>query len=112
MSNVHAWHLFVVFTRQTLGVSYGSDMDKVKRVLLEVINAHPLVLKDPPAMIYFMEFADSSLNLLLYYAVGSFANRFAVQDEVNMEIKKRFDAEGIEIPFPQRVVTMKHEGKA
>ena len=98
-----------VFTRQTLGVAYGSDLDKVKRVLLEVINSNSRVLKDPPAKIYFTEFADSSLNLLLYYAVGSYANRFAVSDEVNMEIDKAFAREGIEIPFPQRTVHLKQE---
>ncbi len=98
-----------VFTRQTLGVAYGSDLDKVKRVLLEVINSHPQVLKEPPAQIYFTDFADSSLDLFLYYSVGSYANRFAVADDVNMAIKKRFEAEGIEIPFPQRDVHLKQE---
>ena len=100
----------VMYTRQKLGVAYGSDLEKVKRVLLETINAHPLVLKDPAARIYFTGFGDSSLDLLLYYAVDSYANRFQVLDEVNMEIKKAFEREGIEIPFPQRVVTMKREG--
>lgn len=101
-----------MFTRQKLGVAYGSDLDKVKRVLLEVINAHPRVLEDPAARIYFTDFGESSLDLLLYYAVDNYANRFSVLDEVNMEIKKRFEKEGIEIPFPQRVVTMRREGQA
>ncbi len=99
-----------VAVRQTLGVSYSSDLEKVRRVLLDIATSHPKVLKDPEPRVYFTEFADSSLNHLLVYSVEHYDDQYRVRDEVSMQIKKRFEEEGIEIPFPQRVVHMKGGG--
>ncbi|MGQ9477334.1 MAG: mechanosensitive ion channel family protein [Candidatus Bipolaricaulia bacterium] len=87
---------------QTIGVAYGSDLDRVKRVLLEICNNHPDVLKEPPPAVYFTEFGESSLKLFLVCWVADYHDLFRVKDELNMEIKRRFEQEGIEIPFPQR----------
>ena len=98
-----------VCVRQTLGVAYGSDMEKVKRILLEIISANPKVLRDPGPWVFFAEFGDSSLNLKMGFDVGNYAVRAEVLDEINMAINKRFEAEKIDIPFPQRVVHLKKE---
>jgi len=90
--------------RQTIGVAYGTDMAKVKKALGEICAASPDVLKDPRTEIYFTEFGESSLNVLLMYWIADYRDKFRVMDAVNTEIKKRFEAEGIEIPFPQRDV--------
>ena len=88
--------------RMTLGVAYGSDMEKVKRVIREILKAHPDVLDEPAPDIFFVEFGDSSLNLLIVYWISDYREKFRIMDEINMEIDKRFREEGIVIPFPQR----------
>ncbi|HHV55926.1 MAG TPA: mechanosensitive ion channel [Firmicutes bacterium] len=91
-----------VKVRIRVGVSYATDIDRAKQVLLETCLAHPKVLKDPAPGVYFTDFGDSSLNLLAICWVEDYRDRFSVQDELNTAVKKRFDEEGIEIPFPQR----------
>ena len=96
-----------VKTRQKIGVAYGSDLVRVKKILLEISQAHPEVMKDPPPLVFFTEFGESSLNLLSIYWVADLREQFRIGDQVNMEIKRRFEEENIEIPFPQRDVHMR-----
>ncbi len=88
--------------RTPLGVAYGSDMKKVKKILQEILSRNPDVLNDPPPQVFFTEFGDSSLNLLIVYWIENYQDKFKIIDEINMEIDKRFAREGIAIPFPQR----------
>ncbi|MBU2495316.1 MAG: mechanosensitive ion channel domain-containing protein [Candidatus Omnitrophota bacterium] len=96
-----------VKTRQKIGVAYGSDLVRVKKILLEICQAHPDVMKDPPPLVFFTEFGEFSLNLLLIYWVADLKEQFGISDQVNMEIKRRFEEENIEIPFPQRDIHMR-----
>ena len=89
-----------------IGVAYGSDMEKVKRVLNDILEEHPHVLNEPPWGIWFTDFGDSSLNLFIRYWILNYKEKFTVVDEINMEINRRFEEEKIEIPFPQRDVHM------
>ncbi len=86
-----------------VGVSYGDDIDKVKRVLEEVLDSEERLLKDPPPKIGLIEMADSSINFVVRPWVPT-AEYWNVIYDLQENIKKRLDAEGITIPFPQRDV--------
>ena len=87
-----------------IGVAYGSDIQKVKRIIHEILKENPHVLKDPEWGIWFTEFGDSSLKLFVRYWISDYKNKFDTNDQINMEINSRFEQENIEIPFPQRDV--------
>lgn len=92
--------------RIDVGVSYGSDIGHVKGVMLEEAAAHPLVLDDPAPFFRFLEFGDSSLNVSMFCRVPDVLDQFRVGSELRQQILDRFRKEGIEIPFPQRVITI------
>lgn len=87
----------------TVGVAYDSDLDRVREVLAEVVTSDERVLADPPPLIDVSNLGESSIDFLVRVWVvpqGFFDTRLALA----RAIRKRLDAEGIEIPFPQRVV--------
>lgn len=92
-----------------IGVAYGSDLDKVKSILLEIAEEAPHVLDYPEPMAMFMEFADSSLNLRLIVWIDDVREKLSVTDYINTRIKERFEEEEIDIPFPIRTVYMEKE---
>ena len=85
------------------GVSYGDDIDKVRKVLSEILAEDERILKDPAPMIGLIELADSSVNFTVRSWVKT-PDYWTVFFDTQEKIKKRFDAEGISIPFPQRDV--------
>lgn len=85
-----------------VGVSYNSDLETVRQVLLDVVRADPRVLADPAPVVGVLEFADSSINLVVRPWVKS-SEYWDTFFALNVAIKRAFDARGIEIPFPQRV---------
>ncbi|MDD2665974.1 MAG: mechanosensitive ion channel family protein [Methanocellales archaeon] len=93
--------------RIPIGVAYGSDMAKVRRVLLEIAKEAPDVLDDPEPKVIFNEFDDFSLNLILIVWIEDVTKKVDVIDHINSRIKERFEEENIEIPFPIRTLYMK-----
>lgn len=93
--------------RARVGVAYGSDVDKVKQVLLELARANGDVCESPEPRARFREFGDSSLNFELLCWIENPLLRGQVLDELNTQIYKRFAQKGIEIPFPQRDLYIK-----
>ncbi len=86
-----------------VGVSYDADLDRVRAVLEELLDADERVLSDPAPTIGVVALADSSVNFVVRPWVES-ANYWPLHFDLHEAIKKRFDAEGIGIPFPQRDV--------
>jgi small conductance mechanosensitive channel len=85
------------------GISYTDDIDNAKTILAELLDKDDRVLNDPPSTIGVLELADSSVN----FAVRPWVNSLDYWDvlfDITENVKKRFDAEGISIPFPQQDV--------
>jgi len=85
-----------------IGVAYGSDVDKVRELLMSVCNENVDVLETPAPRVFFMDHGDSSLNFEVRAFISNPRKRFRVRDELNSAINKALARSGIEIPFPQR----------
>lgn len=82
-----------------VGVAYREDIGRVRQILLEVASDNPHVLMEPEPQVMFEGYADSSVNFK--FAVWARRESFlAVRNAITEDVKVRFDAEGIEIPFP------------
>jgi len=96
--------------RIPVGVAYGSDVIRVKEVILEVAHEmaekYDFILTEPKPLVFFLEFADSSLNFTLLVWTCDFSMSWDVKDVINTRIYERFAEEGIEIPFPQMDIHM------
>ncbi|HIJ84670.1 MAG TPA: mechanosensitive ion channel, partial [Magnetococcales bacterium] len=84
-----------------IGVAYGSDVDRVSTILRELANSLPEVLTSPAPEVYFMAHGASSLDFELSVFLNHPDLRLTIRDQLNKLINKRFQAEKIEIPFPQ-----------
>ena len=93
--------------RVQVGVAYGSDIDQVEAVLLRVANNHPEICKTPAARVRFRTFGASSLDFELLAWAPEPVLRGRLLHELNGNVYKAFQAEGIEIPFPQTDVHLK-----
>ncbi|ADR19363.1 mechanosensitive ion channel family protein [Calditerrivibrio nitroreducens] len=97
-----------------ISVSYDSDIDRVEQILLDeaksMIGKVEGLLADPEPLVRFNPgFGDSSLDFTLVCYASEFKYNFLIQSEVRKAIFKRFKEEGIEIPFPQRVIHMRQD---
>lgn len=98
-----------------IGISYYDDLEHARDVLFQVAEQQPLVLKDPPPFFMVTGYGTSSLNML--FAVwGETKNFAALKTAMLIDIKKAFDREGIEIPFPhvtlRPAVDIRHSPKS
>ena len=85
------------------GVGYEDDLDKVRGVLEELVAADSRILKDPACVINVHVLADSSVNFVCRPWVKT-ADYWDVHWDLTEKVKKRFDQEGISIPYPQQDV--------
>jgi small-conductance mechanosensitive channel len=99
-----------------VGVSYRSDLEQVEQVLLAVARAGtadiPGMLADPaPSVAFDPGFGESSLGFTVNFMVAEFSNQFGVRNELKKRIFQRFRQDGIEIPFPTRIVQIEQPSK-
>jgi small conductance mechanosensitive channel len=86
-----------------VSIGYSDDIDKAKKILFDLIDSDPKILKDPQPVVAVGELADSSVNLFVRPWVNT-PDVFEVRFRLIESIKKKFDEEHITIPFPQRNV--------
>ncbi len=91
-----------------IGVAYGSDVNKVKKILLDIAENAKDVEKDPAPAVYFMDFLDHSLEFIIITWVDSPQKKFSVKTRINEEIYRRFNEEGIQIPYPTQDIYVRN----
>lgn len=102
------------------GISYGSDIKKARRIVQEEAEKHPLCLDNrtpeekaegaPIVAVRVLKWGDSSIDMRAWVWASDFGNAFVLSCDLYESVKERFDAEGIEIPFPHRKVVFQSEG--
>lgn len=86
-----------------LGVAYKEDLARVKALLFEIAERNDLALRDPAPLVIYQGFGDSSVDLM--FAVWAARERFLdLRNSLYEDIKRTFDEQGIEIPYPHRTI--------
>ena len=93
--------------RITLSVAYGSDIDQVRSILMDIAQNNENVCTKPEPRMRFRSFGDSGLNIQLLFWIEKPEDKGRITDELNTAIYKRFNKDRIEIPFPQRTLHIK-----
>lgn len=102
-----------------MGISYNSDIDLARKIMTEEVEAHPFVIDnrteeeiengEPKIPVRVVSLGESSVNLRAWAWGKDSADAFRMQCELLESIKKRFDKEGIEIPFPHRTLYIRQQ---
>ncbi len=105
------WSLSDTVTRVVirLGVAYGSDLDKVKEVLLKAAHDHPKVMQEPAPAVFFTTFGASTLDHELRLYVRELRDRSYTVDELNRAIDRLCRENDINIAFNQLEVHLRNE---
>jgi small-conductance mechanosensitive channel len=90
-----------------VGVGYESDTERVRDVLVDIATSHPKIVSEPKPEAYFIEFGEYALHFEMWAWTDDVVAKRQIQNDILLAIDKRFREEGIEIPFPQRVVHVK-----
>ena len=94
--------------RIPVGVAYGSDVEKVRALLIEVAREHPQALADPPPTVFFDGFGESALNFELGVWCAEMSDRpRRFRSDLNFAIERKLREAAIEIPVPQREVRIR-----
>lgn len=110
-SILYNWTANGSLTREniTVGVSYDSDAEQVKDLLISIANDHPKVLKNPDPQVLFTEFGDNSLEFTLLFSINNSFQSNLVKSDLRYQIHSTFKEHKIDIPFPQRVVHLQNK---
>ena len=87
------------------GIGYNDNLDHARKIIQDIIQSDERILKEPEPVIAVSELAESSVNFVVRPWVKT-QNYWGVYFEITEQVKKRFDAENISIPFPQQDVNI------
>lgn len=105
-NSLYNWTQNGVITTESVnvGVAYGSDVEKVKRLLIEAALEHPKVLKSRKPRVLFIDFGDSALQFRLLFEIKDSFTQLLIKSDLRYAIDKKFRENNVQIPFPQRDV--------
>ena len=92
-----------------VGVAYGTDVEQARKIIVKAVEKVEGVLPEYPVEALFLEFGDSALIFRIRWWLESYADTRRMFDKVNTAIYTSLNEAGIDIPFPQRVITYKKE---
>ena len=105
--------------RIEIGISYDSDIDLAKKIMREEAENHKLTMDNrseidkinnkPIVNTAVISLGDSSVNIRAWIWANNFSDAYKLRCDLLESIKKRFDKEGIEIPFPHRTIVYKNK---
>lgn len=103
-NSLYNWTQNGTTTRESVdvGVAYGSDVQLVKKLLLESATDHKDTLDYPAPTVLFIDFGESSLDFKLVFTINDSFNARFPKSEIRFEIDRLFRENNISIPFPQR----------
>lgn len=90
-----------------IGVAYGSDIDKVKKIIYVAIDKNKKILQEPKPQVLFAEMGSFALNFNVYCWINDFNLRWEVKDELLSEIYNSLKKNKVDIPFPTTTVYLK-----
>ncbi len=105
-NSLYNWTQNGAITRENVvvGVAYGSDVQLVKKLLLEAANSHESILEYPEPLVLFTNFGDSALEFRLVFTLNDSFMGSIPKSDLRFEIDRLFRENDISIPFPQRDV--------
>ncbi|WP_430614243.1 mechanosensitive ion channel family protein [Flavobacterium sp. JP2137] len=101
----------VIRARIDVGVYIGTDVESVRKVLLNCAAINPDVMKDPHPLVFLDQFGESSIRFILYYFIDNSFDNDRIASAIRFEIDKQFKENGIQLPVPVlRVQPLEHQG--
>lgn len=103
-NSLYNWTQNDTITRESVevGVAYGSDVQLVKKLLIQAASSHPDVLSEPEVLVLFTDFGDSSLNFKVVFTLSDSFYAVMPRSDIRFEIDRLFRENNVTIPFPQR----------
>lgn len=103
-NSLYNWTQNGATTRESVevGVAYGSDVELVKKLLIQAAKEEELVLTEPEPAVLFTDFGDSALHFKLVFTLGDSINSRFPKSNIRFTINKLFKEHNVSIPFPQR----------
>jgi len=105
-SILYNWTENGTLTREyvSVGVAYGTDLKRVKKLLIDLTKEFPEILQEPKPDVLFNDFGDNALDLKLSFTLNNSFSASLIKSDVRYKIYEVFNTNAIDIPFPQRTV--------